>query len=81
MFDCADSILTERLLKRAETSDRNDDNEETIKKRLALFHEKTMPVVEHYNKKAKLVSAVDKRVFLSASLSDLRAFMDTQNVT
>jgi len=57
MFDCADSTLTERLLKRAETSGRNDDNEETIKKRLALFHEKTMPVVEHYNKKAKLIDA------------------------
>ena len=46
----------QRLLKRAETSDRSDDNEETIKKRLALFHEKTVPVIDYYGKKVKLVS-------------------------
>ena len=58
MFQCDDSILVQRLLKRAETSGRTDDNEETIKKRLALFREKTMPVIEYYDKKVKLVSGV-----------------------
>ena len=61
MFQCDDSILVQRLLKRAETSGRTDDNEETIKKRLALFHEKTMPVIEYYDKKVKLVSVVCKQ--------------------
>ena len=56
MFECCDEILVDRLLKRAETSGRTDDNEETIKKRLALFHDKTIPVIEHYGKKVKLVS-------------------------
>lgn len=60
MFKCADSVLVQRLLKRAETSGRTDDNEETIKKRLTLFHEKTMPVIEYYDKKVKLVSSVFK---------------------
>ena len=55
MFQCDDSVLIERLLKRAETSGRADDNEETIKKRLALFHDKTMPVIDYYDKKVKLV--------------------------
>lgn len=48
-YDCPDEILTERLLSRAKHSGRIDDNIESIKKRLVLFHEKTSPVIEHYN--------------------------------
>lgn len=39
-----------RLLERAKTSGRADDNEETIRKRLAVFTEQTKPVVEFYQK-------------------------------
>ena len=63
MFDCEDSVLVERLLKRAETSGRTDDNEETIKKRLALFHEKTMPMIAYYGDKVKRVSRVNLILF------------------
>ena len=57
MFNCVDELLVARLLKRAETSGRTDDNEETIKKRLKLFHDKTMPVIQHYGAKVKEVSS------------------------
>ena len=46
--------MTERLLKRAETSGRVDDNEETIKKRLETFFAQTMPVVKHYEDEKKI---------------------------
>ena len=46
--------MTKRLLGRAETSGRVDDNEETIKKRLKTFHDITSPVVEYYEKQGKL---------------------------
>ena len=46
--------MTKRLLGRAETSGRVDDNEETIKKRLKTFHDITTPVVEYYEKEGKL---------------------------
>merc|ERR1712173_493880 len=46
--------MVQRLLKRAETSGRADDNEETIRKRLDVFTEQTKPVVEHYGKANKL---------------------------
>ena len=46
--------MTKRLLKRAETSGRVDDNEETIKKRLKTFHDLTEPVIEHYSKQGKV---------------------------
>ncbi|KAK7502622.1 hypothetical protein BaRGS_00006197 [Batillaria attramentaria] len=58
-FDVSDETMTKRLLGRAETSGRVDDNEETIKKRLATFHEVTKPVITYYEKldKLKKVSA------------------------
>lgn len=48
--------MVERLLNRAKTSGRVDDNEETIKKRLATFHKHSEPVIEYY--KAKCASIV-----------------------
>lgn len=53
-FEVADDTMMSRLLKRAETSGRVDDNEETIAKRLKTFHEHTQPVVEYYTTKNKL---------------------------
>lgn len=45
--------LIDRLIKRGETSGRSDDNLETIKKRLVVYHEKTKPVNDHYKKQNK----------------------------
>jgi adenylate kinase len=46
--------MTARLLKRADTSGRVDDNEETIKKRLDTFFTQTLPVVEHFEEKGNI---------------------------
>jgi len=46
-FICSDDILTERCLKRAESSGRVDDNKESIAKRLVTFHEVTDPTVDY----------------------------------
>ena len=51
--------MEERLLKRAETSGRVDDNAETIKKRLSTFVEKTMPVIEKYEQVGKVKRVLD----------------------
>ncbi|EAY19041.1 Adenylate kinase family protein [Trichomonas vaginalis G3] len=54
-LDVPDEILTERLLKRAETSGREDDNEETIKLRLEAFHTVSAPVLDYYKEKGKAI--------------------------
>ncbi|CAJ0566075.1 unnamed protein product, partial [Mesorhabditis spiculigera] len=54
-FDVCEETLVKRLLHRAQTSGRADDNEATIKKRLHTFITSTAPVVDHYEKKGKLV--------------------------
>jgi len=46
--------MKSRLLKRAETSGRADDNEETIVKRLKTFHDVTTPVVDYYGAQNKV---------------------------
>jgi adenylate kinase len=45
----------ERALSRAETEGRSDDTPDAIAKRLAVYHEQTEPIVEHYRATGKLV--------------------------
>jgi adenylate kinase len=40
--------LVARLLKRAEIEGRSDDNEESIRNRMAVYREQTQPLVDHY---------------------------------
>jgi UMP-CMP kinase len=47
-YDCPEEELEKRLLKRGETSGRDDDNIESIKKRFRTFTETSMPVVEWF---------------------------------
>ena len=50
--------LVERLLKRGEVSGRSDDNKETIKKRIQVYHKDTEPLMDFY-KKAELYFSIE----------------------
>lgn len=54
-IDVPDEELVKRLLKRAEIEGRSDDNEDTIKNRLKVYHELTKPLIDFYKGKGKLV--------------------------
>ena len=54
--------MEERLLKRGETSGREDDNSETIKKRFQTYIEKTLPVIEYYETLNKVSKVCQFRV-------------------
>jgi len=56
-FDCSDETMTKRLLGRALSSGRADDNEETIKKRLVTFHQCSEPVIQKYTSKCVSIPA------------------------
>ncbi len=43
-----DEILTERLLERGKLTGRADDNVETIKQRLEVYHNQTQPLRDYY---------------------------------
>ncbi len=47
-LDVPEDELMKRLLLRGQQSGRADDNEETIKKRLQVYHSQTQPLIEWY---------------------------------
>ena len=47
-----DELMT-RLIKRGQESGRVDDNEETIKKRLVVYHSQTAPLIDWYKNDGK----------------------------
>ncbi|XP_033731683.1 adenylate kinase isoenzyme 5-like isoform X5 [Pecten maximus] len=72
-FEASDDTMTQRLLGRALTSGRVDDNEETIKKRLTTFHNITTPVIDYFTQQDKV-----KKVSAEREVTDV--FKDVQGI-
>ena len=53
-------------MKRAETSGREDDNAETIKKRIQQYFDQSMPVVDYYKRFGKV-----RRIDATGSISEV----------
>ena len=47
--------MVKRVLARGQTSDRVDDTEESVQKRLVTFKSQTVPVLEYYQKMSKVI--------------------------
>ncbi|EJS42899.1 ura6p [Saccharomyces arboricola H-6] len=54
-FDCPEDVMLQRLLERGKTSGRSDDNIESIKKRFKTFEGTSMPVIDYFETKSKVV--------------------------
>lgn len=67
--------LVARLLDRGRTSGRSDDNLETIEKRLRVFEENTLPVIEFYRASGRLEEA-DNNSTVEACFACIRAEID-----
>ena len=52
-LEVADDELIERMLNRGKETGRADDNPDTIKKRLAVYHNQTSPLSDYYKKEGK----------------------------
>lgn len=52
-LDVPENELMTRLIKRGQDSGRADDNEETIKKRLHVYHSQTAPLIDWYKVEKK----------------------------
>jgi len=78
-YTTTEEVMLKRLLKRGETSGREDDNEESIKKRFQTYKDTTMPVIEYYTKLGKVAeldsseSIEEVHVKGSAIINDLFA--------
>ncbi|GAA4699477.1 adenylate kinase [Phytohabitans rumicis] len=78
----ADDELIRRLLARAALEGRSDDTEEVIRRRLAIYHEVTHPIVAWYGARGILVTVDAMRPAeqvgreILAALEVMRAFVD-----
>jgi len=54
LLNCPLSVCEERIMGRAKTSGRVDDNIESLRKRFKVFEEQTQPVIDHYRTISKL---------------------------
>ena len=52
-LDVPEDELMTRLIKRGQETGRTDDNEETIKKRLVVYHSQTAPLIDWYKSEGK----------------------------
>ena len=65
-----ESLLVDRLLKRAQLEGRSDDNEATIRNRMSVYRQQTEPLIERYRRGGVLrevdgvgtVEQVEKRI-------------------
>ena len=58
-FEVTKETMFARCMKRAESSGKEDDNEDTINKRVETYLETTEPVIDYYKKfgKVRLIDA------------------------
>nr|XP_039257375.1 UMP-CMP kinase-like [Styela clava] len=54
LLECAESVSKQRILARSETSNRSDDNLESLSRRFEYFTKHTNPVIDFYAKAGKL---------------------------
>ncbi|KAI9681643.1 MAG: hypothetical protein M1829_000842 [Trizodia sp. TS-e1964] len=55
-YECGEEVMRERILVRGQTSGREDDNVESIKKRFRTFVDTSMPVVRYFEAEGRVVS-------------------------
>ena len=68
--------LIDRLVKRGQMSGRSDDNEETIQKRLDVYHNQTSPLQAFYQEKG-LYKAIKGIGTIEGIFEDIKAAIDS----
>ncbi|CAG7924270.1 unnamed protein product [Penicillium olsonii] len=78
-LDCPEDVMESRLLKRGETSGRADDNAESIRKRFRTFVETSMPVVEYFRGKDRVVE-VKADIPVEEVFAKVKAGIEARNI-
>lgn len=61
-LDVPEEELTKRILERGKISGRSDDNAESVKNRLQVYHDQTFPLREFYTQKGKFMPVNGHRI-------------------
>ncbi len=75
-LDVPEDELMQRLVLRGQKSGRSDDNEETIRKRLTVYHDQTSPLIDWYGNEG-IHYHIDGLGELDRIFSDICAVVDS----
>ena len=80
ILEVDENILIDRILKRAEETGgaRSDDNAETLKKRLDVYHAQTEPVLPYYEDKG-LLRRIDGMAAIDDVTKEIEGVLDTRS--
>lgn len=77
-LEVSDDILMMRLLRRATLEGRADDNEETIRKRFAVYQNQTKPLADYFSRQGLLHSfTYTDEIGPEGMVADITAFIKT----
>lgn len=75
-YDCSLETMEKRIMERAKTSGRSDDNPEAIKKRFQTYQDETKPVIEHFEAK-NLIRKINAEREVDEVFADTKNILDT----
>ena len=77
-FDLSDELALERIVGRARAEGRDDDTADVVARRLAIYHDQTVPVVELYRARGILVPLHAERSIgeVAAEIADALDVLD-----
>lgn len=76
-LDVPDEDVIQRIVKRAITEGRKDDNPKTVKERLKIYHHETEPVINHYRTQGKLID-IDGRPSVEEIIANIVVELDNK---
>lgn len=79
-FDADEATMLKRLLERGKSSGREDDNEESIRKRFRTFEETSMPVVDAFERDGR-VEKVDALKSVEEVYGLVKQVMERRSIT
>jgi UMP-CMP kinase len=72
-LECSEETSLRRILQRGQDSGRNDDNEESIRKRFKTYKATSLPVVQHFMEEGRRVHRIDANASIEQVHRELSA--------
>ncbi|XP_026792861.2 UMP-CMP kinase isoform X1 [Pangasianodon hypophthalmus] len=76
-FDCSNEVCINRCLKRGKSSGREDDNKESLEKRIQMYMQSTRPIIEQYKQQGK-VRTIDASRSINEVFADVKSVFDRE---
>ncbi|XP_060783893.1 UMP-CMP kinase-like [Neoarius graeffei] len=76
-FNCSNEVCINRCLERGKSSGRDDDNKESLEKRIQTYLQSTRPIIEQYEKQGK-VRTIDASHTVSEVFAEVKSVFDRE---